>query len=322
MSPIITITFNPCIDINTAVSGLMPEHKLRCSIPLTYPGGGGINVSRAIKRMGGESTALYMAGGSNGKLLARLLQGEGIRSILVETICNTRENLMVIDLSNGKQYRFVLPGPFAEESAVKKLMEIVANQKEAEYMVVSGSLPPGLSTKVFEELAWISRKNAIRLIVDSSGEALKQALVSGVYMIKPSVRELLLLSGLKEDEINPDLEGLSKELLKSYDCQVVVLSMGASGALLVTNDVVRKIRPPAVMPVSTIGSGDCLLAGIVWKLSQGKGLEEAVTYGCAAGAAATLSPGTQLFKPLDVEILFNSIKKDHYLNENKNYCIL
>jgi 6-phosphofructokinase 2 len=322
MSSIVTITFNPCIDLNTTVPGLMPDHKLRCSIPLTYPGGGGINVSRAIKRIGGESMAIYLAGGSNGKLLARLLQAEGIRSILAETICNTRENLMVVDLSNGKQYRFVLPGPFVEEAAVKNLMEIVAMQKDAEYMVVSGSLPPGLSTKVFEDLARISCKNAIRLIVDSSGEALKQAVVSGVYMIKPSIRELLLLSGLKEDELNADLEALSKELLKRYDCQVVVLSMGASGALLVTNDMVRRIRPPAVKPVSTIGSGDCLLAGIVWKLSQGKGLEEAVTYGCAAGAAATLNPGTQLFKPLDVENLFNSIKKDHYLDENKNYCIL
>ena len=322
MSSIITITFNPCIDVNSTIHSLAPDEKLRCSTPILYPGGGGINVSRAIKKLGGESTALYLAAGSNGRELTRMLDEEGIQSIVMEIKGNTRENLAVVDNSNGKQYRFIMPGPLVDDSALINLTKIISSQKDLRYIVVSGSLPPGMSIQVFDELAKIAERNAIRLIVDTSGQALKKAISSGVYMIKPSVRELLFLSGLKEDEINVEMVGLVKNLLRWSYCQVIVLSMGPAGALLATKDMVRMIRPPSVSPVSTVGAGDSLVAGIVWSLSQGRDLEEAVAYGCAAGTATTLKPGTSLCQLEDVETLFNKMKEDLTLVDDQKYSLL
>src|SRR5215217_4187191 len=106
MSQIVTITFNPCIDKSATVAQLIPEKKLHCSKPTFEPGGGGINVARAIKKLGGEATAIYPAGGYSGKFLKVLLDGEGVESLVVETTQHTRENMIVVDTSSNLQYRF------------------------------------------------------------------------------------------------------------------------------------------------------------------------------------------------------------------------
>src|SRR6266568_3466019 len=153
MAAIITITFNPCIDVNVTVPALAPESKLRCSDLLLQPGGGGINVARAIRRLGGDVTAIYLAAGDNGKELTRMLEEEGVSSIVLPIDGKVRESLNVVDTSTGLQYRFILPGPVISDDALKALPAIIGQWEDVEYLVVSGSLPPGLSTRIFDELA-------------------------------------------------------------------------------------------------------------------------------------------------------------------------
>ncbi len=321
MPSIITLTFNPCIDVNVEIPALVPENKLRCSAPVLHPGGGGINVARAIKKLGGDATAIYIAAGNNGQELAKMLKEEGVKSICIPTAGNTRENLVVVDQSTGLQYRFILPGPAVAGADLKDLPEIIGLQEGVEFMVVSGSLPPGIPATIFDEMASLAVRKGAKLVVDTSGEGLRRAVSAGVYMIKPSVRELLVLAGKTKDgwykpgdekKLGPEEIGaMAKALVDEGNCRVVVVSMGAAGALLVTDEYTRMVQAPIVhKTISSVGAGDSMVAGIVWSLVRGKTLEEAVGYGCACGAAATLNPGTTLFQPGDVERMYDEMKNN------------
>jgi 6-phosphofructokinase 2 len=293
MSKIITITFNPALDKSITVRELIPERKLKCSVPVYEPGGGGINVSRAIKKLGGESVAVYLAGGFAGEEITRLLAEEHIKTTALDIHNLTRENLIVTDLGNHKQYLFDLPGPQVDEHEWKACLQVIEYTTNVEFLVVSGSLSPGVSPDIFKHLALMARQKNAKLIVDTSGAALAAALNAGVYLIKPNLKEMGLLAEKKE--INEVLAtDFAKELIRDGKCEVVVLSLGGSGAVLVNKEIVVHIHPPEVEIKSTVGAGDSLLAGIVLSLENKKSLEEAVKYGVACGTAATMNPGTEL----------------------------
>jgi len=301
MSAILTVTFNPCIDVYTSVTSLIPQIKLRCTAPRPDPGGGGINVARAITKLGGAATCLYPAGGSTGKQLRRMLDEEGVVSIVVDVSSNTRENLIVIDETSGLQYQLNMPGPALSEQAITALLNIITLQEAIEYLVVSGSLAPGMSGDIFGRLSSIAQKKNIKIIADTSGEALKKALEHGVYLVKPSIHELIAVAEKSGDERL--IEDMARSLISNHSCQVVVVSLGAAGAMLVTKDKVKQVTAPVVKTQGTVGAGDSMVAGIVLALQAGKGLEQAVAYGCVCGAAATLHPGTSLCSKEDVELL-------------------
>lgn len=323
MDPIVTLTFHPCIDVNTTVAALAPEIKLICSTPLLHPGGGGINVARAIRKLGGAATPIYMAGGSNGQKLTALLAQEGIKSIVFEASGPTRENLIIKESSTGLQYRFNLPGPGVKLSALVELLALLKSAEGIAFLVVSGSLAPGMSTDIFDKLATIAERKHIKLIVDTSGEALEAAIDRGAYLIKPSLKELLSLTRKEEFSLTKteslfllktdgasgsgnevtEAACIARQIVAKGKCGALVVSLGGEGALLVTRDTVRHIPTPRVKVISTVGAGDSLLAGIVLSLQRGKNLEEAVAYGCLCGAAATTRPGTSLCSLADVESL-------------------
>ena len=308
MMDIITITFNPCIDKSTSVSALKPEKRLRCAAPTFEPGGGGINVARAIKKIGGEALAIYPCGGYSGKFLNVLLERENISALTIETRKHTRENMIVLDTATNQQYRFGMPGPQLFEDEWKQCLQTI-KENHSGYIVASGSLPPGVPEDIFARISKIAKKGNRNLIVDSTDEALQSALAEGVYMIKPNIGELSRLVGkeeLKSDEIEP----AAKELISKGKCEIVVVSLGASGAMLVSREQVFKISAPTVKIKSTVGAGDSLVAGIVFYISKGKSLYEALQYGVACGTAATLNNGTGLCRKEDVERLFKQIKSD------------
>ena len=307
MSSIITITFNPAIDKSTSVFGVIPEKKLECASPVYEPGGGGINVARAIKRLGGEAVALYLGGGENGDKLSQLLSDEYVTGIAVRTENVTRENLIVLDKSNNKQYRFGMPGPTINEHEWQECLDNLQNMRNVNYIVASGSLPPGVPVDIFKKIEVIATGKKARLIVDTSGEALKQVVETGVYLIKPNLKELASLVGKEELSIDSVYDA-ARELIDNGNCEVVVVSLGSAGALLVTKELGVQIIPPLVDMKSTVGAGDCMVAGLVLSLSKNKGLTEAVQYGVACGTAATMNAGTGLCKPADVEHLFKSIQ--------------
>lgn len=307
MARIITVTFNPVIDKSTTIPALIPEKKLRCTPPKFEPGGGGVNVARAIKKLGGEATAIYLTGGYTGVFLNELLKGEGVITRPVEISRHTRENLIVLDTSTNQQYRFGMPGPEIGEEEWKACLEALKGQDDVEYIVASGSLPSGVPVDIYARISAIARTKGARLVVDTSGEALQKAAHEGVYLLKPNLAELSSLVG--KEEIHAELvDEVAKEIIQQGQCEVVVTSMGPAGALLVTKDDVLTITPPAVKRQSTVGAGDSMVAGMILSLSKGWDIEEAAKYGVAAGTAATMNPGTELCHLEDVEKLYPLIR--------------
>lgn len=308
MSSIITITFSPCIDKTTSVPALIPEKKLKCKAPKLGTGGGGINVARALKKLGCEATAIYPAGGYTGKFFTQLMEKENIPSIVIETINHTRENMIVLDESTNNQYRLGMPGTELSENEWKQCLKAVEEIKNAEFIIASGRLPPGVPLNIYAQLAKIAKSRKTKFIVDTSGEALKQAVDEGVYLLKPNLDELSSLAGKKELQPS-EVKDIANVIIAKGKCEVIVVSMGAAGAILVTTDIAEIITSPPVIRKSTIGAGDSMVAGITFYLSQGKSLVEAVQYGVACGTAATMNPGIELCKKEDADKLYALIQR-------------
>jgi 6-phosphofructokinase 2 len=308
MTSIVTLTMNPCIDKSAGVSNVAPERKLRCGEPRYEPGGGGINVSRAIHKLGGESTALYLAGGPLGNMLQQLLEEEGIRHRATTIHGLTRENLMVYEESSGQQFRFGMPGPPVAEEEWRKCLETLSSLDPVpEYMVASGSLPPGVPSDFYRRVAKLAGDAGIRLIVDSSGEPFRQALKEGVFLIKPNLRELRDLSEKQlEDETHQ--VAVAQRLVEEGQCSAVMVSLGAAGALMVLEDGCERVRAPTVSIKSKVGAGDSMVAGITLALDRGRSLGDAVRFGVASGAAAVMTPGTELCRREDAEKLYQELK--------------
>lgn len=307
MEKIVTLTLNPAIDKSTTVQAIAPDKKLRCSTPKFEPGGGGVNVSRAIKKLGGNSTAIYLAGGYSGKFYEDLLNQEGINSCIITTKGHTRENLIVVDESANLQYRFGMPGPQINEDEWQNVIKIFEETAGVEYIVASGSLPDGVPMDFFARLAACAKKMNAKLILDTSGEPLRNAMDDGVFMIKPNLGELSFLHGAEELH-EADAINAAKDIINKGGCEAMVISKGASGAWLITKNEVLSSPAPTVKKRSTVGAGDSMVAGMVHALSHGWSWIDVLQYGIATGTATTMNPGTELCKKEDVERLYKCLK--------------
>lgn len=306
--PIITVTFNPAVDKSTTVPALIPEKKLRCSRPSFEPGGGGINVARALKKLGRDATAIFLEGGYTGQFLFDLLRKEQVHSLPVHTREHTRENLVVLETDSGLQYRFGMPGPKIDPAEWAAVADQLRQSENPAMIVVSGSIPEGVPEDFMAVISGVAKEKGAKLIADSSGPALQQALQQGVYLVKPNLGELSYLTGHKELR-GEEVPEAARQLIHRFGCAVVVVSMGAAGALLVTNTVTRQFIPPVVKIKSTVGAGDSMVAGIVFGLSGDMDVSAAVKYGVACGTAATLNPGTALCNREDADNLFSAIRE-------------
>lgn len=308
MPSIVTVTFSPSIDKSFATPELVPDKKLRCTALHLDPGGGGINVARAIKILGGVATTVFPSGGYTGKQFNQLLKEEGVPSVIIDCKNETRENIVVVDQSKNLQYRFGMPGSELLEEEWKEILHVIDAMNAIDYMVCSGSLPPGVPEDIYARLAAIAKQKEAKCIVDTSGRPLKFAIESGLYLIKPNLGELSAYAG-KEYLSNEDVREIAMGIVASGRCEVVVVSMGAAGAMLVSKDIVEIFTSPKVERKSTVGAGDSMVAGIVYSLSLNKSLQEAVRYGIACGTAATMNPGTELCRKEDVEALIAEVQR-------------
>ncbi len=304
MQTVVTLTMNPTIDTSARVDHVVPERKLRCTSPRHEPGGGGINVSRVIHKLGGSSVTVYPVGGPTGRLLQHLLEQEelNLRPVSIENW--TRENFVTLEEATGQQFRFVMPGPTLSEAEWQQCLEIVtALAPKPDYIVASGSLPPGVPTDFYARVARLGRRCGTRVIVDTPGEALRAAVREGVYLVKPNLRELSDLSDheLKDEALQ---EATVMDLVQRGRCEAVVLSLGAAGVLLGTASGCERFRAPTVPIISKVGAGDSTVAGMVLSLARGMSLHEAVRFGIACGAAAVMTPGTELCRREDAERLY------------------
>ena len=304
MTRIVTLTMNPAVDCSVQTGRVVPEHKLRCSAPRYDPGGGGLNVARVIRELGGAARALYPVGGFAGQQLRELLDATGILHQPLAISGHTRESFTVLEKDTGAQFRFVLPGPELRESEWKLCLDQVSALEPAPgYLVASGSLPPGVPDDFYARVASVAREIGARLALDTSGAALREGVKGGVYLVKPNLRELGQLAGAELlDEAQ--VERAARALVDGGRAEVVVVSLAAAGALLVTADITERIRAPTVPVQSRVGAGDSTLAGIVVGLTRGDELRRAVRLGIAAGSAAVMAPGTGLCRREDADRLY------------------
>ena len=305
---IVTITLNPCIDKSFAVARVIPERKLIGSNVREYPGGGGLNVARVVHRLGMAARAYWSCGGDIGRRLSRLIEVEGISQEPVPVQEEIRENYIITDESTAEQYRFGMPGPtLAEADRERWLRQIRELPASTSFVVVSGSMPGGTSLDWFEE-ALRAVPEGPRLIVDTKRDALRRALQVGVDLIKPNVHELEEFAGRSISD-DASLEQACREIIERDAAEVVVVSLGRGGALLVTADMTERFSAPSVRLVSKVGAGDSMVGGLVSGLAQDRSLVEAVRLGVAAGTAAVMTEGTELCRKEDVGRLYRCVRK-------------
>lgn len=304
---ILTITLNPSIDISTAVTALIPEHKLRCNRYEKEVGGGGINVAKGLERLGLPVQALFFAGGKNGAWINERLIQNGLKTIAVTMEPETRENFTIMDQSTGSEYRLVNKGPKISAEHETDLLDHVFSAKPLpKYIVVSGSAPDGLSTLFFQKLSMYCVQIQAKLILDLPADLLKKCLKYHPFLIKPNLKEFLQLIGkpkLKQVEI---IQAAKSLVQKKQACNIAI-SLGNKGGILINDQQVVRFKSPPSKPLSTVGAGDSMVAGMTYQFYKHESLDNVLRLGLACGTAATLKPGTKLFEPKDAWKLYNKI---------------
>lgn len=300
---IVTLCMNPALDITTGTDVVRPTDKLRCAAARYDPGGGGINVAHVAEVLGIRSTAVFPAGGPAGEVVHNLLVAEGLAIHRVRIGGSTRESFTVDELSTRKQYRFVLPGPqltIAEQTEC--LLHLRRAAAGARIVVASGSLPPGVPEDFYQQVSEVCAEMGATFLLDTSGGGLSHV-KSGVFLVKPSVREL-------REDVGADLGteaeqvAAARGLVSRGVARHVLVSLGAQGALLVSADRARRFAAVEVPPGSGVGAGDAMLAGVAVGIARNWSLDDAVRLGIAAGAAMLLTPGTAPCTREDTERLF------------------
>jgi 6-phosphofructokinase 2 len=305
---IVTLTINPAIDIFVNVDRVESTHKLRCSPPKRDPGGGGINVARVAHRLGADVMAIYPIGGQIGKLLHRLVEREDIASLVTPSHVETRENFTAYEEETGAQYRFVLPGSRLHRAEWEAVLDRLASLTEApRFVVASGSMPPGAPDDFFAQVARHAKALGAKTVVDTSGPALAAALAEGVTIIKPNLVELTQYVTGPLERVH-DRIAACRQLAADGRAEIVALTLGDQGSLLVTAERAWRALPLKIEAVSTVGAGDSFLGGLVAALAAGKPLEDAFRVAVAAASGAVRMPGTGLCQPEDVNRLLPDVQ--------------
>lgn len=305
-SLIVTLTMNPALDITTSTRVVGPTHKIRCSAVRYDAGGGGINVARVARALGGSVSAVLPAGGPTGRVITELVASAGVPYHGVTIGEPTRESFTINETSTGLQYRFVLPGPTltsAEQARCLDMLRLAAGS--AEFVVASGSLPPGVPADYYQRVANMCRDLGVLLVLDTSGGGLRH-ITSGVFLLKASVRELRECIGRELADETAQLAA-AHELIDRGLAQAVVVSLGSHGALLATPHTSQRFAAVPMESGSGVGAGDAMVAAITVGLTRGWPLTKSVRFGIAAGAAMLTTPGTAACDGCDVERLFEMV---------------
>jgi 6-phosphofructokinase 2 len=272
------------------------------------PGGGGINISRMLKRLGSETNCIVTSGGDTGKHLTDLLVKEDVQPKIIPVKAWTRENLSVVDTQSNLQYRFGMPGnklSKKELESIKNLLKEIVNPKDI--LVLSGSLTQNMPLDYYAQLIKYLANKDINIVIDTSGQALIEALKENVYLIKPNQRELAQLAE-KEFMYTAEQETFAMELVKSKKAQYVVVSLGARGAFIACKEGVYYKTTPSVKVKSTIGAGDSMVAGLLYGIQNEFPPEKMLKWGVACGVATTMSEGTGLATKKNIDTVLKLMK--------------
>ncbi|WP_343117327.1 1-phosphofructokinase family hexose kinase [Ostreiculturibacter nitratireducens] len=313
MNQILTVTLNPTVDLATSAERILPGRKLRCGRPATDPGGGGINVSRAIAILGGDSTAFIAVGGATGERLVQMLTVEGIGLSIFPGPGETRQSFSVTDRTTGDQYRFVLPGPeWTEPRVTLALDEIGKVVARSSYVVLSGSLPPGVPLEFPYRLAEVVARKGGRFVLDTSGTALRRVAELADPARGP-VAHVLRMDHLEAEELagaplssRKDSADFAQELVRRGLARIVILARGADGSTLVTAEERLHAEAAEVPVASGVGAGDSFVGAFTLSLSRAEPLATALSKGSAAASAAMMTEATKLCTRADAERLFSA----------------
>lgn len=304
---IITLTLNPAIDQTLVLPRFVAGDTLRVKASRFDPGGKGINVSRVIRELGGESVAMGFAPGSLGRYIEQTLEAQGIACDFVHTKGQTRTNITILDESRHLHTILSEPGPFTEPKYVDELaVRLRRRWRSGDWLVVAGSIPPPLSASVYSDIIQEATRAGVHTVLDADGEALAAGAAAHPDMLKGNRRELERLLGRHLDDEESTLQGARE--VQARGVRQVVVTRGREGAVAVNGERCWRGIAPRVRAVSAVGSGDAFLAGVVLALSRGGGIEDALALGVAAGTAAVLNPGTELCRRREVDILLPRVK--------------
>lgn len=301
--PILTLTLNPALDMSTSVAKVIPDQKLRCAAPTLDPGGGGLNVSRAIANLGGDSLALVALGGITGERLATLIRAADVPFLALSGPGETRQSLTVTEAS-GQQFRFMLPGPIWSAEDRDRLFHLLHSAAQPNGIaVISGSQPPGVPLDFPAQLA--AALPGMEVILDSSGPALAHAVahpIPGLSLLRMDDQEAAELAG---HPLQSRLEtaDYAAALAAQGVAKTVIIARGAEGSVLVTAGHRLFVTAAKVAVKSKVGAGDSFVAGYILALARGQSLTEALQAGSAAASAAVMTEATQLCLRADVEAL-------------------
>ena len=306
---IVTLSLNPAIDVASETERVLPTHKIRTANETYEPGGGGVNVARVITELGGEATLICPAGGFSGQMLDELLAAIPLKRTVVPISGRTRISFTVLERKTGAEYRFTPNGPKLSASEIEACLAAI-RAASFDYLVASGSVPLGAPTDILAQIGEIVAAKGARFVLDSSGAGLSLTLERGnVYLVKPSMTEMEALVGRRLDD--ESTLAAARDIVKRGKAEIVAITMGAAGALVVTRDRALRVAAPKVEVKSAVGAGDAFVAGMTLALSRGQSLEDAAALGTAAGAAATLSPADKVCVTSDVDRLLAEVRRLH-----------
>lgn len=304
-----TLTMNPTLDAAYEVDRVIPSRKMRASAERYDPGGGGINVARVFVRLGGNARCYYLSGGATGVALDGLLDLHQLVRTPIRIAGQTRVAAAVHERSSGQEYRFIPGGPEVSEAEWRACLEKLETAKH-DYLVASGSLPRGVPEDFYARVAAMAKAQGMRFVLDTSGPALAAGLAGGdVFLAKPSISEFRSLVG-EDVRGEKAIADAAMAVIERGHAEYLAVTMASEGALLASRSGLLRLSALAVDACSAVGAGDSFLAAMVHALAMGRKPGDAFRFGLAAGAAAVLTPGTDLCRPEDVQRLFEqSISK-------------
>lgn len=300
---IYTLTLNPAVDKEYTVPRLVMDEVLRASETRVDHGGKGFNVSRMLAALGTPSTAVGMVGGHSGNLLREGLEDAGIQTDFVNVNGETRTNISIVDENLEHHIKVNESGPLVSKNEISSLLiKITSLVKSGDYWVLAGSLPPGAPKDIYAQIIRVVQDSGAHAVLDSSGEPLRLGCQAGPYLAKPNASEASQITG-KPAETPVDMVSITPDL-HTMGVKVAVISAGKKGALLSDGKNQWFGHSPAIEERNPIGAGDAMVAGLVWKLSEGEEPSTALRWGLACGAAAASQPGTGMASKEIIESLF------------------
>lgn len=303
---IATVTLNPALDKCVFVDHLQPNDTNRICKVEVDAGGKGINASRVLKELGNETITLGFIGGHTGRYIEHVLKLDGIHTSFTIIDADTRTNIAIQEASGAPPTSLNEPGPLITADELNKLtVHVKEIASKSKLMIFGGSLPSGIPANIYQTLIESVKQTGVKTILDSDGEPMRMGMQASPFMIKPNRDEVKRLVGIDIQSLDDAKKALN--LLAEFGVQVIVISMGAKGAVAASSDGIWHAVPPDVIVVSTIGSGDSMVAGMSHVFADNGTLEDALRWGSAAGSATAMTNGAEICKQSQVIDLLDKV---------------